>query len=274
MTEVFDRLRSTRGLVATCVLSGSVEEEYAAAHEEMRAFNIEHGFKAVEYRRFHCVLVESGRDAVVEHALREKYDWVLQIDADAAPFPPDALVRLLKRAYIDVPDADAVGAYAQLRQVPYLPTIDTGSGTWEEHYPGDGLLKVTRTGGHFLLTKTSAYRRFPPPWHRSRIASAPIEAIITFDSFVRGRLGGRNPFTALPEWETILKDARESSPGDSTVGEDSGFCDRLYAAGGSIYVDTDLVAGHILRLSITPEMMREKLDARRRSAALACGVTQ
>lgn len=271
--QSLDDLRGLRGLVATCVLSGSVEEEYAAAHEEMRCFNNDSGFRNVEYKRFHCVLVENGRDEVAMHALQQGYDFVLQIDADAAPFAPDSLLRLLQRAYVDCPEADAVGAYCQLKQAPYLPTIDTGTGTWEERYPGEGLLPVIRTGGHFLLTKTSAFRRFGPPWHRTRLGWRPIDALAEVDNFARMKLHGANPFAKSPEWQTLVDEAKKvSGAGPSSVGEDSGFCDALLAAGGRIYVDTDLVVGHIYRGSVTPQMLKDKMEERRRMLRVACGV--
>lgn len=270
--EETERLRGLRGLVATCILTGTVDPDYAQAREDMRAFNVEHGFKNVEYRNFYCVLVESGRDAVVAHAMAQGYDYVLQIDADAAPFPQDALVRLLYDAYVRVPHADAVGAYCQLKDAPYLPTIDTGTGTWEPHFPGEGLLRVIRTGGHFLLCKRSAYERFGPPWHRARRAIAPIDALREVDIFARTKLDGRNPFASTREWETLLAEARKSQTPEQMVGEDSGFCDRLTSRGGSIYVDCDLVAGHVGRLHITPDMLKQELERRAQRERTICGV--
>lgn len=268
-------LRSLRGLVATCVGMGGIDEGYASAHEEMRVHNVLNGFTNIEYRRIPCVLVESGRDEAAIHALQQRYDWVLQIDADASPFPADALVRLLQRAYVDAPDADVVGAYAQLKQPPYLPTIDTGTGTWEEHYPGEGLLRVVRTGGHFFLTKTSAYLRMGgrPPWHRTRLAARPIDAFREIDNFARLNSDGRNPFAESAEWERLTQLAKErSGEGPSSVGEDSGFFDNLLACGGVAYVDTDLVAGHVTKTQVTPSMLKRELDSRRALTAAACGV--
>jgi hypothetical protein len=267
-------LRDLRGLVATCVGLGGVDEQYASAHEEMRAFNIQEGFVNVEYRRFPCTLVESGRDEVALHALREGYDWVLQIDGDAAPFPAASLIRLLERAFVDAPDADAVGAYCQLKQPPYRPTIDTGTGTWEEHYPGEGLLPVIRTGGHFLLQKTDAFRKMgPPPYHRTRIAPRAIEVMAELDNFARTHLDGRNPFSETAEWRELAEIARkDSGQGPSWVGEDSGFCDNLMAVGGKIYVDTDLWVGHVAKVVITPKMLKAAMDEERTRIRAACGV--
>lgn len=170
-------LSKLRGLVASCVGMNGIDSDFASSHEELRCYNIANGFANVEYKRFSCILIESGRDECAAHALRENYDYVLQIDADASPFPADSLVRLLQRAFCDLPDADMVGAYCQLKQPPYLPTIDTGTGTWEEHYPGEGVLPVIRTGGHFHLVKVSAYKRFGAPWYRTRVAIRPISTL-------------------------------------------------------------------------------------------------
>lgn len=274
MTFETPDLSALRGLVATCVGVGGVDSDFASAREEMRVFCVENGFKNIEWRTFPCVLVEAGRDEVAMHALREGYDWVLQIDADAAPFPPDALLRLLRRAYVDAPDADAVGAYCQLKQPPYIPTIDTGTGTWEVHYPGEGLLPVIRTGGHFLLAKTSAYRRMgAAPWHRTRLAPSLLRTLSELDGAARQHFDNRNPFSDLPQWDVLVSAAR-SGPhtGESSVGEDSGFCDRLITMGGRIYVDTDLVAGHVTKSFITPQMLKAQIETRDRQVRAACGI--
>lgn len=261
-----------RGLVATVSLTGTVEADFATYLSEMRSWCDRNGFHAIEWRTFHAVLVEAGRDACVAHALHEKYDWLLQIDADAAPFAPTALKTLLENAYIDIPDADAVGAYAQLKQ-SYLPTIDTGTGTWEERYPGGGLLQVIRTGGHFLLTKCSAFHKFGPPWFRTRVQLNPIAAFAEIDNFARCHSHGRNPLTGS-EWERLIALAKENaSDATASVGEDSGFCDALCAAGGRIFVNSDLVVGHIYRDNVTPAKLAEAAEHRRKTVRLACGLT-
>lgn len=271
--ESLEQLRSLRGLVATVVLSGTVEADYAAAHEEMRVFNVMNGFRNIEYRKFHAVLVESGRDECAAHALANGYDWVLQIDADAAPFHEATTVALLKRAYLDAPESDAVGAYCQLRQNPYLPTIDTGTGTWEEHYPGEGMLRVIRTGAHCLLTKTRAYRVVPYPWHRTRVAMRSVDVVAEFDNLARRLLHGKNPLEGTRTWEVLVEAVKAESGGTAApVGEDSAFCDALTAAGGVIYVDTDLVVGHLARVNTTPEMLREEMERRRRITREAHGI--
>jgi hypothetical protein len=271
---VLEQIRGLRGLVATCVTTGTVDPDYASAREEMRAWNIEHGLTNVEYRTFNCVLVEAGRDAVVAHTLAEGYDYVLQIDADAAPFPPSALAQLLARAFVQYPESDAFGAYCQLKQPPYLPTIDTGTGTWEVRYPGEGVLPAIRTGGHFLLTKRSAFERIGEgPYFRTRHAMRAIDVLAELDNFARTHLDGENPFAETPDWETLVQAAkRAGGAGPGSVGEDSGFCDRLLAAGGKLFVDTDLVAGHMTRTLVTPSMLKEAIGARERAIRAACGV--
>ena len=275
--ETLQQLRTLRGLVATCVTTGAIDPDFAAAREELRAFNIEHNFRNVEYRTFNCVLVEAGRDEVAAHAMAQNYDWVLQIDADAAPFAPDAVVRLLHRAYIELPESDAIGAYSQLKQAPYLPTIDTGTGTWEVHYPGEGVLEVIRTGGHFFLTKVPVYRRILASGarsiHRTRVAPTPAEILLELDNLARTRFSGKNPFRHMPEWEELTEYARARSDAKpANVGEDSGFCDNLRAVGGRLFVDTDLVAGHVAKVTITPAMLREEIEKREEVIRKLCGI--
>lgn len=266
-------LRNLRGLVGTCVGMGGIDSSFSESLLHMALHNQSQGFTGVEYKQFHCVLVESGRDEVAMHAIKQGYDWILQIDADAT-FPPDALIRLLSRAFVEYPEADAVGAYCQLKQPPYLPTLDSGLGIWEERYPGEGMIPVIRTGGHFLLTKTSAFKKLgPPPWHRTRVAPRAIDIMREMDNFSRVACDGENPFARLPEWDRMLQRAKESSGGGpASVGEDSGFCDNLLAAGGRIYVDTDLVAGHVMKQSVTPQMLKDAFEDRRLKVRAACGV--
>ena len=276
MPEETVSLNSLPGLVATVCTTGFVEPDFAYNLMELRSFNERSDFRKVEYRQFDAKLVEAGRDAAVEHALTNGYQWILQIDADAAPFPPDALVKLLQTAYVEVPHADHVGAYCQLKSPVPLPTIDTGTGTWEEHYPDTGVLPVIRTGAHFVLTKRSAFERLGnPPYFRTRHAGRPIDALFEVDNFARCNLDGENPLTVNPEWDTLLHSAAKvSSEGPANVGEDSGFCDRLRAVGGSIFVDTRIVAGHIGKRQITPDMLRDALESRDRNVRMACGVQE
>lgn len=273
LSEASLALRDLRGLVATVVISGFVDEHYAVCHEEMRAWNIENGFASVEYRKFDAKLVEQGRDSAVAHALSEGYDYLLQIDADAAPFSPNSLAHVLTTAYITIPAADVVGAYCQLRGEPYLPTIDTGTGTWEPHWPGEGILPVIRTGGHFLLTKTPLLERMGAPWFRTRLTQRPIDALAEIDNYARVKLHGKNPFADTPEWKELMRHARLESQGEiSGVGEDSGFCDRALANGARLYVDTGIVVGHVSKRTLLPEQLTEALQLRERTLDLLCGV--
>lgn len=273
------QLRALKGLVATVVLSGTVQEDFAACREEMRVWCVRNGFDGIEWKTENAVLVEHGRDACLQHALapnpatkQPAYDWCLQVDADAT-FPPDALLRILHTAYVRAPDADVVGAYAQLKHPPFLPTIDTGTGTWEPHFPGEGILPVMRTGAHFLLIKTRVLTRFGPPWFRTRLAFRPVDALREIDNYARMKFDGRNPLAAHEEWETLLMAAKKDAGGvESPVGEDSGFCDAAKAAGAAIYVDCDLVTGHIGRRVISPQMLKEAMDARVNKLKAAVGI--
>lgn len=271
--EQLDRIKGLKGCISTVVISGNIDPLYASCHEELRAFNITNGFTNVEYRRSDAKLVEAGRDAEVAHMLAQNYDWLLQIDADAS-FPQDALVRVLHSAYVQVPDSDMVGAYCQLKGPHGTPTIDTGSGTWEVHFPGEGILPVIRTGAHFILTKRSAFEKMKAgPYFRTRLAPRAIDIMAEMDNLSRQKLDGRNPFSDTPEWQKLIEIAAKGSDGGpSSVGEDSGFCDRLKACGGQIYVDTGIVTGHVAREVITPARLKEAVDMRAKQLRLACGL--
>lgn len=270
-------IRLLPGLVATCCTTGAVMPAFADAKSDLRSFNDRNGLHKVEYKTFYAQLVEEGRDAVVRHMLAAAggaYQWVLQIDADAAPFPPDALARMLNTAFVNMPHIDALGAYCQLKGPPYLPTIDTGTGTWEEHYPGEGVIPVIRTGAHFLLCKRSAFQWTGPPWFRTRLAPSPLRCMMEVDGFARQRLGGDNPFASHPEWHTLMQMAAKHSPTEqhTHVGEDSAFFDKLRGAGGHAYVDTDLVVGHDRTKPVLPSDFIESMESQRRVQAACLGV--
>lgn len=274
--EVIEQLKTLPGCIATVVTTGQVDSLYAGCHENMRAYNITNGFHRIEYRQFPAVLVEAGRDSVVEHFLGQKdYQWVLQIDADAT-FNEDSLVRILNTAFNVVPDSDMVGAYCQLKGGVNIPTIDTGSGMWEIHYPGSGVIPVIRTGAHFILCKRSAFEKMGmPPYFRTRLAPRALDVMAELDGYARQNYAGRNPFCDTDEWNELLdKASKGAAGGPSGVGEDSGFCDRLTASGGRIYVDTDIVTGHVCKEVIGPHRLKEAVQKRERTFRLACGVEE
>ena len=268
--EVLEYLKNLRGVVATVVLTGSVDDYYAQAFSDLRSWNDRNGFHNVEYRQVEATLVEPGRDSILAHALNPTgdgkdppYDFSLQIDADAAPIPPDGLARILYSAYVAVPDSDVVGGYCQLKHPPNLPTIDTGTGTWEPIFPGEGLLPVMRTGGHFILVKTGITSRFGPPWFKTRRTMRPIDALTEVDNYARIKLDGENPLRDDESWGKLEEAAQKEGGGIiSTAGEDSGFCDSVKAIGGMIYVDTNLVIGHVTKKIITPNDLRENMQKR------------
>ena len=263
-----------KGYVVALSLTGSVTPQFSRCFMEMRSYMELNGMRNIEYDPGKYGLhVEAARDDVAAHALKQNYDWILQVDADAT-FPPDTLHRLLEHAFIHHPDAGVVGAYCQLKPEPHVPTIDTGTGTWEEHYPGEGVIPVIRTGAHCFLTKTWVFKKIgPAPWFRTRIAQRPIQAFREVDNFARCRLSGVNPLTDSPEWATLMEMARVASVApESMVGEDSAFFDRCRAHNVSVLIDTDLMTGHVANHVIQPGMFRDKVRESRRLQRLALGV--
>lgn len=273
-------ITESRGYVVSIALTGSVLPQFSQCWTALARYNDSIGMKRVEYAITHGLFVEAARDEAIMHALNPRkdgseaaYDWVLQIDADAT-FPPDTLQRLLTRAYIEYPHAAVVGAYSQLKPFPHLPTIDTGTGTWEEHYPGEGMLQVIRTGCHCILIKLPIFSKIgPPPWFRTRLAQQPIRAMREVDNFARIKLSGKNPFRSHPEWATLIEAAQQVSlQKESVVGEDSAFFDRCLAHNVNCYVDCDLVTGHIGQKVIQPSDYRDAVVKNRKMQRAALGV--
>lgn len=263
-----------KGYVAAISLTGSITPAFARCFMEMRSYMERNGMTKIEYEPGKYGLhLESARDDVCLHALKQGYDWVLQVDADAT-FPPETLHRLLEQAFVNYPTCEAMGAYCQLKPYPHLPTIDTGTGTWEEHYPGEGVIPVIRTGAHCFLIKTAVFRRIgKPPWFRTRLTQAPVQAFREVDNFMRCRLDGRNPLNEHPEWETGMEAAIVASKqSPATVGEDSAFWDRCRAHDVQVLVDTDLMTGHVATKILQPSDYIEAVNKSRRLQQLALGV--
>ena len=56
------------------------------------------------------------------------------------------------------------------------------------------------------------------------------------------------------------------------MGEDSGFCDRVKAAGMRIAVDTNIVTGHIDRKTTTWTDLKQTIADRKKQGLLCVGV--
>ena len=174
--------------------------------------------------------------------------------------------------------ADIVGAWCPLRGDPYLPTIDTGTGTWEPHEPGQGPVEVIRTGAAFILVKRHVFERMEAPWYGIRPLRRPIDTIAEFDGYLRQKFDGQNPFARLGPWKAIEQCALQDSMGkpyggaSGFVGEDSSFSDRAKALGFRIIVQTNAIIGHVDKRIIGPEDHRQAVKRLAEQAKLACGV--
>lgn len=240
---------------AVCVTTyGSITHDTTSCIMEMRS--------AVEAQGLRCPwlfvpssLVDRARNQAVAQMLNLKptMGWLLFIDGDAV-FQPDAMTRLLLTAYQTHPHADVVGGYCTLRGEPYLPTIDTGTGTWESHLPGQGVMEVMRTGSAFILLKRHVFEKVPGPWYGTRNPWRPIDAMAELDNFAHTRFDGVNPLTKYPEWHALLQCAkddpsvRQRQDPAAFVGEDSNWCDTMRFHGLRIFVDTGVEVHHVDRV--------------------------
>lgn len=255
---------------------GSITQQTAGCLLECRSHNEKNGLGNVEYQMIPGTLVEKARNEAVRTMLRKGHGWLLMIDGDTV-FQPDAILILLKTAFADMPFADVVGAWVPLRGELALPTIDTGTGTWESHFPGSGVMEVMRTGGAFLLCKRRVFEGLKDPWFRMRVPARAIDFMAEIDNFARIKFDGHNPFRGTPErfWER-LEDCARQDPSvvaenfvPVEVGEDSGFADRARNAGYRIFVHTDLACGHVDQKVLTwtdHKAGMEKMEAQQRYA--------
>lgn len=265
--------------MVVCASWGMARTETAFALLEARSFTEAQGAKNIRWVHVPGALVSKSRNDAARSLLADpNAQWMLMIDLDMA-FPADAILRILRTAYATHPHLDLVGAYCNLRGEVGLPTIDTGTGTWEVWYPESGVKDVMRTGAAFLLVKRHVFERIPGPWFALRIPQRPLDAIAEVDTYCRTIFDGRNPFRGRPDgaWERMTELASEDRSAvnwvPAEVGEDSSFCDRVTAAGMRIGVDTSIQVQHITTQMQNWEHLRRKQDERAREERLLSGLT-
>lgn len=242
--------------------------------------------KAIRWHFVPGALVDKARNDAVRAVVSDPAAaWLLFVDADMT-FAPTIVEALLMTAFHECPWADIVGAWCPLRGEPYLPTIDTGTGTWESTLPGQGPLEVIRTGAACVLVKRHVYERMEAPWYGVRPAPRPLDMLTEFDNFCRTKFDGRNPFAEYREWTQVQDCAQDEARNQraqgatgahgsfmSSVGEDSNFCDKARALGFRIVVQTNAVCGHVDRRVVGPAEHREAMKRQEQHELLACGIT-
>lgn len=267
------------GMICTTTW-GSVTGGMLKSWMEARSFSEKQGLVNCAWEVVPGTLVEKARNDAVRQALGRGAQWLLMIDGDAQ-FAPEAILQLLQTAYGPLGAAmDVVGAYCTLKGDPALPTMDTGTGTWESLFPGEGPKEVMRTGAAFLLVKRHVFERLPDPWFRMRVPARPVDFMAEVDNWARMKCHGENPFRNLPGlvWERLedlAKNDPSATPGKFVpfeVGEDSGFCDRVRNAGMRIFVDTNVVVRHIDTTVRGPEDHKKFIEGQQRQHRQLCGL--
>jgi hypothetical protein len=259
---------------------GAVTAETLISYGDSRAFCTANGLGGIKWQVVFGALVDKARNEAVSQMLKDpQAAWLLFFDADMT-WPPQLVPQLLKTAYQDCVWADIVGGYCNLRGPPYLPTIDTGTGTWEPHGAMQGPKEVIRTGSACVLVKRHVYERMNAPWYGIRPAPRPLDNIAELDNYARIKGDGQNPLREHPFWNQLEQCAVEDAAANpiqdpnyfSTVGEDSNLCDRAKALGFRIVVDTNAVCQHIDRKSIGPADHAEAMRQRQSSEDAAVGL--
>ena len=253
MTAPTQQIQVPGGMV--CVTTyGTLQMEMVNAWGNMREA-VQRQNLNVQWTFVPSALVDRARNQAVVQFLQQQpaLGWLLFVDGDAV-FQPDALTRLLMTAYGEYPAVDVVGAYCTLRGDPNLPTIDTGTGTWESVLPGQGVIEVMRTGSAFILLKRHVFERVPGPWYGTRNPPRAIDALAEVDNFAHTKFDGRNPLAETAEWKALLRCALDDPASHQPqniaafVGEDSNWCDTLRFHGMTILVNTDVEVHHVDRI--------------------------
>jgi hypothetical protein len=266
---------------------GSVRPETTQSLLAMQARAHSLGLNNIDFRITIGTLVDKARNEAVKELLssepRREYLWFL--DGDMA-VQPEIIGVMLKTAYDECKEFDIIGAYCQLRGEPYLPTIDTGTGTWEPQQASQGPLEVMRTGGACILIKRHVFEAMEYPWYGIRPAPRPIDMMAEVDNYARIKFDGRNPFWGK-EWEQLLGCAqadvlagRREVPNASlitttnTVGEDSAFTDKAKALGFRIAVQTNAICGHVDKRILWPQDHVDAMKKVKASEEKACGILE
>jgi GT2 family glycosyltransferase len=172
--------------------------------------------------------IQVARTAIADFALDQGFDWLIQLDDDAI-FPSDLLRRLL------VHQKDVVCALAYQRKPPHLPcAFEVGEdgmlGKPLEGIEHTGLRKVDVSGFHCSIMRTSVIKRLRDGLKGEKEGDPP-----------------RIPGTRL-----------YYGGFDNKVGEDFAFSLNCKKIGVQIYVDTDLIAGHIGDSIVVDEAYRKR----------------
>ena len=264
---------------------GHITMDTAQCMLDMRGFNSAQGLNNIHYQLVPGSLVDKARNDSVRMLLgNTAWQYLIFMDGDMT-FAPDVVQQLLVTAYAQTPWADAVGAYCQLRGKPYLPTIDTGTGTWEPTDARIGPIEVIRTGAACILVKRHVFEKMEYPWYGIRASGRPLDTLMELDNYARCKMDGTNPLRDTPAWATLERCAQQDAsaqrlnpaaqtPGGmyNVVGEDSNFADKMRGLGFRIVVQTDAVCGHLERNVITPEQHNEVMRAAELTTKQAVGI--
>ena len=272
------QIQIPNGLV--CVTTyGMITQQTTQCLLNARSFSEKQGLQNVQWITMPGSLVEKARNETVRQLLRNGQGWLIFVDGDCT-FDENAIMLLLQAAYGEIPSADAMGGWCPLRGDLALPTIDTGTGTWESHYPGSGILPVMRTGGAFLLVKRHVFEAMKDPWFRMRVPARAIDFLGETDNWLRIKFDGKNPFREQdPDtWDRAMK-AAQDDPSivienfvPVEVGEDSGFCDRAKLAGFNLFVNTNIACGHVDAKVLTWADHKKAMDDAAKWQRLASGL--
>lgn len=278
-----DTFQVPPGVVAVTTY-GAIRAETVQSMLDMRGHAAKMGLTNLNWIVVNGSLVDKARNEAVLQMFRAKADWLWFLDADMR-FDPNLIEVMLTTAFASESTRpfDIVGGWCPLRGEPYLPTIDTGTGTWEPHDANCGPVEVIRTGAACLLVKRHVFERMEFPWFGVRAAARPLDMLAEIDNYARIKFDGRNPFSGLSEWGQLQQcavqdaQAQRARAGSAplpdwklgSVGEDSNFSDKARALGFRIVVNTDAVCEHVEYRSITPAMHVQCFkDAERKQASL------
>lgn len=277
MPDQTQQITVPSGLI--CVTTfGYITQQTVQSLLDARSFCEKQGLANLQWLMLPGALVEKARNEATRQCLKAGHGFLLFIDGDTV-FPQEAVIQLITSAYGELPQADVMGAWVPLRGELALPTIDDGTGTWNSHYPGSGIIPVMRTGGAFLLVKRHVFEALKDPWFRMRVPARAIDMIAELDNWLRIKFDGQNPFRNYGDYWAKAEKAATDDPSvvvenfvPVEVGEDSGFSDRVKLAGFNIFVNTNIACGHVDHVVLNWQKHKSAMDEAAKWQRLASGL--
>lgn len=224
---------------------GSVHPAFTKALLGLQRFELtnpspDYELAAIEYSA--SLYVQENRNNLVQWAIDDKHDWLLQLDTDES-FEPTLLRQLMTTAMSGEPRHIVFGLYSNITQAPaqaegayyHIDMIyrEIASGEYMSMTPPTDMrpFMVDAAGSGILLTHMSIYQKIAYPWF----------------------------------WLEMIIPSNKTKP--QIMNEDIAFCRAAREAGYQLWCDPLAEAKHYKTLALTPSTFRHFMERARQVEA-------